>query len=106
MAYSPAPANTPRVRTAAATSPVTSDPAMIRRMGPVRGWRPVWDGSPGAGDRWVERVVIAMTGRLPERWGGAGVEPVGDAGCSPRWIHRDRVGGGHQAAWENSGSSA
>src|SRR3954467_4528600 len=66
MAYSPAPANTTRVRTAAAPSPVTSDPAMIRRMGPVRGWRGGAAGPPaGVGGGRVGCVVIAMTGRLP-----------------------------------------
>jgi hypothetical protein len=36
MACSRAPANTTNVRTAAATNPVTTDAAMILRMGPLR----------------------------------------------------------------------
>jgi hypothetical protein len=54
------------VRAKAPTSPVASEAAMIRRMGPVRGPRPMPERPSVAGSRWVGCAVVAMSVRFGE----------------------------------------
>src|SRR5688572_20245793 len=61
MTYSSAPPNTTKVRTAATTTPVTSDPAMIRRIGPRWNTPSARLESAVLGGRWVGCMAVVMT---------------------------------------------